>query len=159
MLPLQRSHDNRSLTERAPRTPRRAVRRAMLLASLIPGLLLSAGCNSDSSGSSGGNPTGLPTGSFDIGVPAALAVRQGLTTILEVNITRAGGYVAPVFVTITGLPNGVTAPSVSSTSTNQLRITLTATAQATLGPTTATVTAQGNEVPNVVKTFVLTVSQ
>ncbi len=121
-------------------------------------LLVSAGCNSDSSGSSGGNPTGLPTGSFDIGVPAAVAVRRENSTIVEVNITRSG-FVAPVFVTISGLPNGVTGPSVSSTSTNQVRITLVADVHATLGPVTATVTAQGSDVPTVTKQFMLTVGQ
>ncbi len=128
--------------------------RALLVAALV----VSAGCNSDSTGSTGGNPTGLPTGSFDIGIPAAVAVRRENTTIVEVNITRVA-YVAPIFVTMTGLPSGVAGPSVSSTSTNQMRITLVADAQAALGPATVTVTAQGSDVPHVVKTFVLTVSQ
>ncbi len=115
-----------------------------------------AGCNSDSATDVNGNPIGLPTGSFDIGIPTAVAVRQGASTILEVNILRSG-YVAPIFVTVTGLPTGVTGPSVSSTSTNQLRLPLTADTLATLGPATATVTAQGSDVPTVTKQFRLTV--
>jgi hypothetical protein len=142
----------------SPSIRARATRRRCRTAILLAGsLVVSAGCNSDISGSSGGNPTGLPTGSFDIGVPAAVAVRRENSTIVEVNITRSG-YVAPIFVTISGLPTGVVGPSVSSTSTNQLRITLVADAQATLGPTTATVTAQGSDVPSVTKQFTLTVA-
>lgn len=157
MRQLQPRHTTPPFT--SPGRRARSLAQRALVAPVLSLLLLAAGCNGDGSDSGSGNPTGLPTGSFDIGVSAAVAVRRENSTIVDVNVTRSGGYVAPVFVTLTGLPSGVTGPSVSSTSTNQVRLTLVADGQATLGATTVTVTAQGSDVPNVVKTFVLTVSQ
>lgn len=123
--------------------------------SLAPALLL-AGCNSDrATADSGGG--GLPVPKIDISVPAAVAIRQGGAATLTVTIMRTE-YTGAVFVTRAGLPTGVSAPVISSTSTNTLAIPLQADTAAAPGPATVTVSAQGTDVASVSRTFVLTVT-
>ena len=128
---------------------------ARLLLSFCSALALVA-CNGDKA-TTGSVPGGFPPATIQISVPSSLAVRQGATVSLEVNIIRTN-YTAAVFVTVTGLPNGVTAPSVSSTSNNQLLIPLVADTNAVLGSKSVTVNAQGTDVPFVTGTVSLTVS-
>jgi len=119
--------------------------------------VLMTGCNSDAATSNTGGGGGIPTPKIDISVPAALAIRQGGSATLAVTIARTA-YTGTVFVTRSGLPTGVSAPVINSTSTNALSISLQADTTATLGPATVTVSAQGVDVATVTRTFVLTVS-
>lgn len=145
------------LHDHTPRRCSRALTARAALLTLVLGLGL-GGCNSDSAASpSSGSPLGLPVGSFDIGIPTAVAIRQGGTAVLEVTIIRTA-FVAPVFVTLAGLPTGVSAPGVSSTSTNQILLPLSADSVAVVGVKSVQVTAQGSDVPTVTKSFSLTVS-
>ncbi|MBC7896974.1 MAG: hypothetical protein H7066_16265 [Cytophagaceae bacterium] len=113
-----------------------------------------AACGSD--GVAGPDPT-PPTPGVALTVPTALGVIQGGTTILTVGIARTS-YVGVVFMTLSGLPAGVTGPSVTSTSTNQFQVTLVATPTATTGAATVTVHASGIDIPNAQGTFVLNVA-
>lgn len=120
----------------------------------VTALVALAACSGDSVTSP--DPV-LPTPGVKITVPTALGVIQGGTTVLTVGITRTS-YVGVVFMTLSGLPNGVTGPSVTSTSTNQFQVTLVATATATTGAATVTVHASGIDIPNAQATFVLNVA-
>lgn len=99
----------------------------------------------------------LPTPKVALVVPTALGIIQGGTTQLVVNINRTS-YVGVVFMTLSGLPNGVTGPTVTSTSTNQFNVTLVATATATTGAATVTVNASGIDIPAAQGSFVLNVA-
>jgi hypothetical protein len=119
--------------------------------------LLAAACNSDAATSNTGGGGGIPVPMIDVSIPAAVAIRQGASATLAVTIARTS-YTGAVFVTRSGLPAGVSAPVISSTSTNTLSIPLQADTTAALGPATVTVVAQGVDVASVTRTFVLTVS-
>lgn len=114
-------------------------------------------CNGDAvaSNNSGGISLGNP--SYTLGVPAAVSVRQRATTVIPVAIVRTD-YTGPVFVTFSGLPKGVTAPTVSSTTTANLSITLTADSTSVPGVTAVTVNSSGVEVTSRTATFQLTVA-
>lgn len=114
-------------------------------------------CNGDAvaSNNSGGISLGNP--SYTLGVPAAVSVRQRATTIIPVTIVRTD-YTGPVFVTFSGLPKGVTAPTVSSTTTDKLSITLTADSTSVPGVSAVTVNSSGVEVTSRTATFQLTVA-
>ena len=135
---------------RALLRPRRAA-----LVVLVLGAATSA-CNSDkATSSSGGISLGNP--SYQLGVPAAISVRQRATTTVPVTIVRTD-YSGPVFVTFAGLPKGVTAPTVSSTTNDQLSITLTADSSSVPGVTSVTVNSTGIDVTARTTTFTLTVA-
>lgn len=126
--------------------------RALLALSLI-----TTGCNSDSASQTSSGPIFPVSPKFEIGVPTAASVVQGATTVLPIIITRTE-YAGPVFVTLSGLPAGATAPGVSSTATNNLNITITAAATATTGVKEVTVNATGSDAPSRTATFQLTVA-
>lgn len=86
-----------------------------------------------------------------------VALRQGGSDTVRIAIARTD-YTGPVFVTFEGLPAGVRAPSVSSTSTNAFRIPLNADSNAALGVRTATITASGIDIPVVNIPLSVTVS-
>lgn len=81
---------------------------------------------------------------------------MGGTIPVLVAITRTD-YTGPVFVTFSGLPAGVSAPGVSSTSTNQLSIPIVAAPSASPTAANVQVNAQGINVAPVSTTFLLTV--
>jgi hypothetical protein len=113
-----------------------------------------AACGSDSVTNPDPDP---PTPGIALTVPSALGIIQGGSTNLVVGITRTS-YVGVVFLTLTGLPNGVTGPTVTSTSTNQFQVILNASATATTGAATVTVNASGIDIASRQATFVLNVS-
>ncbi len=82
--------------------------------------------------------------------------RGGVDTV-RISITRTD-YTSVVGVTFSGLPNGVTAPSISTTSTNAFRIPVRADTNATLGTVTAIITASGTEVQAVTAQLSVTVT-
>lgn len=86
-----------------------------------------------------------------------VTLRQGGVDTVRIAIARTD-YTGPVFVTFDGLPVGVRAPSVSSTSTNAFRIPLVADSNAALGTRTATITASGIDIPTVTAQLGVTVS-
>ncbi|MCC6929368.1 MAG: hypothetical protein IT359_10300 [Gemmatimonadaceae bacterium] len=143
----------------APSRPRPAARAATLalLAAVGVGAAGAVACNSDSvvSNNSGGISLGNP--SYVLGIPTAVSVRQRATTILPVTIVRTD-YTGPVFVTFTGLPKGVTAPTLSSTSTDAMSITLFADSTSVPGVTAVTVNSSGVDVASRTATFQLTVA-
>ncbi|HNV77042.1 MAG: hypothetical protein IPK33_03990 [Gemmatimonadetes bacterium] len=134
----------------------RAVTRPWAIRGLFAMAVVVAACNSDSGGQASTGPIFPVTPKFEIGVPTAASVIQGATTTLPITIIRTA-YPGPVFVTFSGLPAGVTAPGVSSTSTDQLSITITAGASATTGVKEVTVNATGSDAPSRTATFNLTV--
>jgi hypothetical protein len=132
---------------------------ARLRATLAFALLATtlAACSSD--GSSGGtvtNPT-PPVSAIAITVPATLSVRQGGTVTVPITIRRTD-YTGVVFVNFSGLPTGVVAPVVSSTSTNAFNIPLVVDTLARVGAASVRVTAQGIDVATQTADFSLTVT-
>jgi len=127
-------------------------RRTLFLAPLAIAL---AACNGDAASSTSPQVT-LGNPSIAIGVPTAISIRPRNSTIVPVTIIRTD-YAGPVFVVFSGLPKGVSGPSVSSTSTNKLDITLNADSTAVPGVTPVTVNMTGNDVTSVSATFQLTV--
>lgn len=134
------------------RTPPMRTRPATTLASLL--LLAACSAGDGSSESTGPTP---PNPKFDITIPQSASIRQGAGSNINIAIARTD-YTGPVFVTFAGLPTGVTAPIVSSTSTNAFNIQLLADSTAALGTKTVTVNAYGIDVPQVNKTLPLTVT-
>lgn len=126
-------------------------------AGTVAALLLLAACSSDNdSGGTATQPT-PPVPAIAITVPATLSVRQGGTVSVPITIRRTE-YTGVVFATFTGLPTGVQAPNVSSTSTNAFTIPLVADSLAAVGATSVRVTAQGIDVATQTATFSLTVT-
>lgn len=82
--------------------------------------------------------------------------RGGVDTV-RISITRTD-YTSVVGVTFAGLPGGVTAPSISTTSTNAFRIPIRADSNATLGTVSATISASGTEVATVTAQLSVTVT-
>ncbi len=116
-----------------------------------------AACSSD--GSSGGTVTNPPppVSAIAITVPATLSVRQGGTVTVPIAIRRTD-YTGVVFVNFAGLPTGVVAPVVSSTSTNAFNIPLVVDTLARVGAASVRVTAQGIDVATQTADFSLTVT-
>jgi hypothetical protein len=119
-----------------------------------------AACGGEGGGGSGvtgpGGPT-LPMPSIRLSAPTTLSVARGGTVTVPIDIARTD-YTGVVFVNFTGLPTGVVAPSVSSTSTNRFAIPLRADSTAALGATTVRITGQGVDIPVVTVQFTLTVT-
>lgn len=114
-----------------------------------------AACNPGDGSVTGTGPP-LPNPKIAITTPGQVAIVQGQSAVAAVTIARTD-YTGVVFMTLSGLPTGVTGPSVTSTQTNQINITLVADTNATLGTRTVTVNASGVEVASVTGTFQLTV--
>ena len=93
-----------------------------------------------------GSVTVQPKPDFSLNVtPNAVAIDQGSTGVLNVAITRAGGFVGPVDLSVTDLPTGVTAAFDNAAPTgNTAVLTLTAAADATLGPANITLSGTGD---------------
>ena len=98
---------------------------------------------------------GVPESKFTITVGAA-SIRQGTAAVVPITIVRTF-YTGPVFISVTGLPQGVTGPSFTSTSLNLINYNLTADTSAVLGGVQVTVNASGVDVATVAATFALTV--
>jgi hypothetical protein len=117
-------------------------------------ILVAQGCDDD-------EPTGS-TGSIQVTVsPATLSVIQGTAGFVTVTLARAGGFSGVVSLTISNLPDGVSAtmdPAQLSGSMTTARINLTAVAAATPATSTATITASAPGVSNATTTFALTVT-
>jgi uncharacterized membrane protein len=93
-----------------------------------------------------GNVTVTPAPDFSLNVtPNAVAIEQGGPAgVANVAITRTGGFTGAVNLTLTGLPTGVTAAFDNAAPTgNTAVLTLTAAANAALGPATITVNGSG----------------
>jgi uncharacterized membrane protein len=105
-----------------------------------------------------GSVTVQPKPDYSLNVtPNAVAVDQGSTGVLNVAITRSGGFVGPVNLSVTGLPTGVTAAFDNAAPTgNTAVLTLTAAANAALGPAVVTVNGAGDPGPKSAQ-FTLTV--
>jgi endoglucanase len=73
--------------------------------------------------------------------PTSVNVTRGLTANSAITITRTGGFTGSVALSASGLPTGVTASfSPASTTGTSSTVTFTASATATLGPATVTIT-------------------
>jgi hypothetical protein len=130
------------------------------LRTVLPVVVLAASlaaCGGD--GNSGGNVTnpGPPGPAIAITIPASLSVRQGGTVTVPITIRRTD-YTGVVFVNFTGLPTGVVAPVVSSTSTNAFNIPLVVDTLARVGSSLVRITAQGIDVATQTGDFSLTVT-
>jgi hypothetical protein len=132
--------------------PTRTIRGASALL-----LLVFASCNSGDTTSNTSSGPIFGTAKFEIGLPASATIRRGSTTVVPITIIRTA-YTGFVFVTFSGLPTGVVAPSLSSTATDLMNVTLTADAAAALGSKTVTVNANGSDVAAVTGSFSLTVT-
>ncbi len=91
--------------------------------------------------------------------PASVSVTQGQTAQTTVTVTRVAPLVAPAQITVSGLPNGVTAavnpnPVTGSSAT----ITFTATSGAAVGSVNATIVATGGGVTSTAVTVSLAVA-
>ena len=76
--------------------------------------------------------------------PATLTVNQGASVTSTITIARTGGFTSAVAFTATGLPAGVTASfNPASATGNSTVVTLAASATATLGPATVTISGTG----------------
>ena len=74
--------------------------------------------------------------------PATLTIEQGTSGTSTVKITRSGIIVVAVFLTATGLPNGVTAVFSANPAVSFSTLTLTASPTAATGPATVTIHAR-----------------
>lgn len=128
----------------------RSAARSAIAAALI---LVAQACDDEPTGSSG---------SIQIAVaPATISAAQGTATFVTVTLTRGGGFDGVVSLTISNLPNGVSAtmdPAQLAGSTVLARIDLTVAATAT--PTTGTVTIRASApgVSEAATTFSLTIT-
>ena len=119
--------------------------------------LSAAACSDSNGGSPGGqqdtpdgstsaegggadSPTGPASDSFTVAALADTTVAAGRSTKVPLSIARGAEATAPVTVTVTGLPAGVTAGALVIDGTSG-DLALTADASAALGTATATVTA------------------
>jgi endoglucanase len=88
---------------------------------------------------------GQPVPNFTLSAsPASLNVVRGTSGTSTVSIARTGGFTGSVDLSVSGLPTGVTAGfSVDPTTGNSSVLTLTASATATLGNATVTISGVG----------------
>ncbi|MCU0634062.1 MAG: hypothetical protein MUE41_04230 [Gemmatimonadaceae bacterium] len=117
---------------------------------------LLAACSPGDDTNTGTGPT-PPVPGIRLTVPTSLSVRQGATVVVPITIARTD-YTSVVGVTFSGLPRGVAAPTVSTTSTNAFSIPLVADTSAAVGTAQVTVTGQGIDIPTQTATFALTVT-
>lgn len=125
--------------------------------SLVAACTLSAvACSGDDDEAPTGN-----SGSFVIGVsPPSLTIPQGGAGVITVAVVRGGGFSGVVSLTLSGLPNGVSAsvdPAQLSEPTAQARVDLAVSATATLGIATVSITGTSGGRQTVV-TFPLTIA-
>ena len=84
--------------------------------------------------------TAAAPGDFTLAMnPKTLTIQQGTSGTSTVKITQAGGIVVGVWLTATGLPNGVTAVFAPKITINSSTLTLTASATAATGVATVTI--------------------
>ncbi len=133
---------------------RRLPRRSFPLAAVLGAAL--AAC-------SGGNPAGPGSqGTLTLTVTTSVSLNIGGTASANLSIVRGGGFVGVVSISVSGLPNGVTAAFVPATldaNTTAGVLNLTAALTATAGITTLTITAGGTGVTTQTATVQLTVVQ
>lgn len=85
-----------------------------------------------------------PPANFSLSVnPGGVSLNTGATTSAVVSISRAGGFTAPVTLSASGLPAGVTASFGPVSSAGTSMVTITAAASATPGQASATITGTG----------------
>ncbi|HZI28769.1 MAG TPA: hypothetical protein VFD64_11445 [Gemmatimonadaceae bacterium] len=106
-------------------------------------------------------PTGS-TGSIQVTVaPATVSITQGTTGFVTATLAREGGFGGVVSLTVSNLPDGVTAtmePAQLSGATTTARVNLTATGTATPATSTVTINASAPGVSNATATFALTIT-
>jgi len=106
-------------------------------------------------------PTGNP-GSIQLAVnPATLSVPQGASGVVNVSLTRTGGFDGVVTLAVTGLPTGITAtvtPTQLSGTTTTASVALTVAAAVAPATHTATLTATAPGVNQVTATFGVTIT-
>ena len=118
-------------------------------------VLIAAGCSNPD-----GGPAGV-TGSITVAAtPAALSVDQGSGSSSTVTLTRTVGFTGPVFLSVTGLPTGITAtitPAQLSADATMAAITLTVAAMVPAQTYNATITASATGVATATATLALIV--
>src|SRR5688572_15516008 len=106
-------------------------------------------------------PTGS-TASIQVTVaPATVSITQGTTGFVTATLAREGGFGGVVSLTVSNLPDGVTAtmePAQLSGATTTARVNLTATGTATPATSTVTINASAPGVSNATATFALTIT-
>lgn len=124
---------------------------------LLPALaLMLAACGGGGDSPAGPPPPNTPTPTLAVQVtPAQLTLVPGSIDAVTVSITRTN-VTGAVTLSLSGLPAGVTAASVSSNATSEA-IPLTATSATAVATATVTVTASAAGAPNASATFSLVV--
>ncbi len=104
--------------------------------------------------------TARPIPTVSVGVdPSTLVVEQGASGSVAVTLARGGGFDGEVALAASGLPTGVGAAfDPVGTAGESSTLTLSASADATLGESTVTVTASGEGVEGATAEFTLTVA-
>lgn len=100
------------------------------------------------------------TGNFSLGLPSGRTLRRGDQTIVQASVLRTGGFTGDVALSVSGLPNDVTAtfaPTTVPGNASTSDLTLMVGAAAPLGPVTVTVTGTAAGVGARSATFQLTV--
>ncbi len=124
------------------------------IASLATALALTCGGNGD-------GPSGN-TGSIQVAVsPATLSVPQGGSGSVTASLTRAGGFVGAVTLSVTGLPPGATTtitPAQLSGSATNATVEVTLAVTVAPGTHTAVITATAQGVAQATTTYQLTVT-
>jgi hypothetical protein len=125
-------------------------------------LLIASACGGGGSDTPGGPTTpggggATPVVTVALGASTA-SITQGATTNVTVTVSRAGGFAGEVTVSATGLPAGVTAPSITiASAATSGTLVLTATSSAAAGSATVVITASGTGVTTVTASLSLTI--
>jgi len=115
-------------------------------------------------GSSTGAPTAATTLSFAVipftlsDSPVGLIVAQGASRTSTVTVNHTSGFAGSVTLAATGLPSGVAATWGTNPTSGTSLLTLTASATASLGETTVTITGSSPGVPSATTTLALLVT-
>lgn len=128
-----------------------AFRRGTRFAFVAVSLTLASSCDDDPTGSSG---------AIQIAVTPAASVQRGSATFVTVTLSRTGGFDGTVRLTVSNLPDGVSAtvdPADLAAGTSTSRIDLTASPTAALGDAIVTIAAASPGVTSVTTTVTLTV--